>query len=510
MVLGVGLLAAGISLGVSLLRPPLPRVHDEFSYLLAADTFAHGRLANPTHPMWVHFESFHIFHQPSYASAYPPVQGLFLALGQVLTARPIAGIWLLVGLAAASVGWMLQGWVPPRWALLGSVLAASHAGIQLVWGQNYFGGCHALLGSSLVFGALPRMWRKATVGSALAMGLGLVILANCRPYEGLMISLPVAVVLFFHFIRKLRQKRFAQVGRVVFPLAGTLTLAAFATAYYNYRVTGHPPTMPYQVAIRTYAATPVLLGGTSPPAPVYRHAVMKEFFTGWSREYFERNSTWGGWFGLRLLAAVLAIGFFLQTFLLVPLFTVGAILRQRGMWFVACAFCLGVAATLFVPWIQVHYFAPAASLLFLLVVQGFRQTWRRRWRGGQGGRWLACGLVALYLLDFGCQVAAFVLERPEGFPQRRAAIVEELRQTPGKHLVIVRYGPQHSVHEEWVYNEADIDAAKVVWAREMSPDEDRRLIAYFHDRTVWRLTADQSPPQLRPDVDHRRDWKPEN
>jgi hypothetical protein len=85
-----------------------------------------------------------------------------------------------------------------------------------------------------------------------------------------------------------------------------------------------------------------------------------------------------------------------------------------------------------------------------------------------------------------------------GNPERRIAIKNQLAESEGRQLVFVRYWPQHIFQEEWVFNEADIDSARVVWARDLGPDENRKLQSYYPGRNVWLLEPDARPPKLIP------------
>jgi len=82
----------------------------------------------------------------------------------------------------------------------------------------------------------------------------------------------------------------------------------------------------------------------------------------------------------------------------------------------------------------------------------------------------------------------------------RAELLSRLERSGGQHLVIVRYGPRHDALREWVYNEPQIDSAKVVWARDMGDGANRELVRYFSGRRVWLLEVDDdtSAPKLEP------------
>src|SRR5205823_13268496 len=130
----------------------------------------------------------------------------FLAMGSLL-GLPFCVVWFSVGLMCAAICCMLQCWLPPSLSLLGGLLAVLRLGIFSYWNNSYWGGAVAATAGALVLGALPRILRKHRICDTLLMGLGLGMLANSRPYEGFILSLPVAGLLLIWILGKERPSR---------------------------------------------------------------------------------------------------------------------------------------------------------------------------------------------------------------------------------------------------------------------------------------------------------------
>jgi hypothetical protein len=500
LAVGVSVIAVRVAL-IPILGIPQPYSHDEYSYLLAADTFAHGRLTNPTHPMWVHFETFHVIQKPTYMSIFPPAQGLVLAAGQLL-GNPWFGQLLATALMCSSLCWMLQGWVPPPWALLGACMAVLRLGILSYWMNGYWSASIVALGGVLVLGAWPRIRRHARIRDALSMALGVAILADSRPYEGLLFALPVACAMLVWFAGRGRPALGACVPRIVLPMLLALLIAACATGYYYYRVTGNPFRMTYQVSSATYGTAPYFIWQTLPAEPEFRDAVIGDYY-GWTRKEFVQNRTLAGYLLRAQRKLTLLWQFYLGPILTLPVLALPAVMRQRKMRlpiFICAALVAGFAVE---TWTLVHYFAPAAGALYILLVQGMRHLWQ--WSPGRRpiGRALVRAIPLLACVMILLRLAATSLHSqiepawPRGDLQR-AAIAEQLHRLSGRQLVVVCYGVGHNFHREWVYNDANIDAAKVVWARDMGNAANQELLAYFKDRHAWRVNGDVSSPRLEP------------
>jgi hypothetical protein len=492
---------AGIRLLLLPLLPvPVPGIHDEFSYLLMADTFAHGRLANPPHPMWMSFETFHVNWFPTYSSMYPPAQGFVLALGQLL-GHPWIGVLLSGAAMCAAILWMLQAWMPARWAFLGGVLVALKFGIASYWMNSYWGGAVAAAGGALALGALARVTRRGKSRDALLLGLGIAILANSRPYEGLLLCIPAAGFFLWwlagktHFHVHLHQR----IRGALFPLAAVLIFLAAFMGYYNWRLTGHPLLLPHTLNVRTYHTAPIFAWGHVKPSRQYNNQQFVDFYTNWERE--EYPGTLDGFENASWLKVTRYSTTFFWMGLLLALPGLPFALRDRRMKFLVITFFLGIAGLFTVVWSNSHYAAPLTCIIFALIVQSIRHLRTMRIAGRPIGIALSWAIVALLALDTGSAVAHRSCDplwwTCQGDPSR-AVIQKTLESMPGKHLVIVRYDEDHNVHDEWVYNGAEIDGARVLWARELSAEQNQKLFAYFKDRQIWLVTPDTDNTSLEP------------
>ena len=479
---------------------PVPGIHDEFSYLLMGDTFAHGRLSNPPHPMWVSLETFHINFFPRYASMYPPVQGAMLAIGQLL-GNPWIGVLISCAFMVAVIYWMLLAWVPPRWALLGGLLVWLKFCLTSYWINSYWGGAVGAVGGALLLGSLKRILGKPRARDAMLLALGLAILANSRPYEGFLFALPAGLYMLYWLFRVRASSYPAQLHwmTIALPILAVMLPVVGFMAYYNRDLTGHLLLFPETLNVRTYHTAPMFLFEPSKPPLQYRNQQFEEFYSGFERE--EYDQTWASFKCLAWLKTVRFFSAFSWWGMLLAAPGVYLVLRNRRMRLPWVTLVLVAAGAYAVVWSNAHYASPATCVVILLYLQSLRYLAPFHWKGWQWGAVLARTSVLLLVAD---TTTAVVREQCDTFywtcqgDISRVVIQHKLEALAGDHLVMVRYGDDHNIHDDWVFNGADINSQKVVWAREIDEKQDAKLFDYFKDRKIWLVTPDDDNTYLAP------------
>jgi hypothetical protein len=407
---------------------------------------------------------------------------------------------------------MLQGWVSPSWALLGGFLSVLHFGTFGYWANSYWGGAAGAIGGALVLGALPRIKRSPRVRYTVLLSLGLTILATSRPYEGFIFSLPVAIVMLVWLLSKRGPPLRVSIRNIVIPTCLVLGAAAAAMGYYNYRVTGNPLRLPYQVEIETYAVAPYMIWQHPRPVPQFHHEVIRKLY---ADEVLQSYQSARSIVGPLLKFAKIWV-FYLGPAFTLPLLAVIFALPPNFGWrdlgekaqFVLVSLAISVLGLVLEVFFHPHYAAPITGLILLLVLLSLRRLRKWTFRERAVGLFLARSVVLICILMFVLRVFATPLHIPmsesyaPAWDQKnpssfgRAAMMQELQHLPGKQLILVRYSASHEPFFEWVYNSAEIDNSKVVWAHDMGVQQNRELLSYFPDRHLLLLEPDVEPVKL--------------
>jgi hypothetical protein len=489
-----------IALRVAMVRVhpiPTPLGVDDFSYVLLGDTLTHFRFSSPTHPLHQFFETLFVLQEPRYASIYPMGQGIAIAIGQLLFGNPWAGVALSIGAFAAACYWMLRGWITPGWALLGGLFAALQFGALSQWMNSFWGGAVPAAAGCLVYGALPRLQSTGHRRYAILLGAGIGISAMSRPYET--VFLVVSAILFFAPVFRKPTDRpglrtIALISLSALPALGLILIQ-------NRSVSGSWTTLPYMLSRYEYGV-PCTFTWQADPVP-HHELIPQQKLAFETQKAKHDDSVAMGYFRRFVTRLPDYRFFFIAPLYLALLFFITRLREFRYLWMVGTILLFSLGINLY-PYFFSHYLAAVACLFVLITVVSLNRM------GPEVSLVLVFLTAAHFIFWYGLHFAGnqdFARDMWQydagvintGDPQGRREIHDRIAFVPGKHLVFVRYRVGHAF-QEWVYNAADIDSSRIVWARDLGDDENEKLRHYYPDRAVWLLRPDVTPPLLTPYV----------
>jgi hypothetical protein len=144
-----------------------------------------------------------------------------------------------------------------------------------------------------------------------------------------------------------------------------------------------------------------------------------------------------------------------------------------------------------------HYAAPVTVAGYIFAAEGVRYLWNQQKDGERAFVIAVCLTVAATSLTR--QTGNAAMNAQFTYPDARKLIAQQLKDEPGKQLVLVSYDlDRHYPGNELVHNGADFHTENILWARSKGPASDAELCRAFPDRTFWGVTTDDRNVSLRP------------
>jgi hypothetical protein len=322
---------------------------------------------------------------------------------------------------------------------------------------------------------------------------------NTRPLEGGLISIVVLAVLLFRLVPAMRDSWQAVILPVL-PAVLLFLCGSLFTAYYCYRVTGSPLTMPYVVNRQTYG-WPENLAFLPPKHLQLEHPILQAMY---EKELANRTRyssvamAVDSWITRFFDSWVFFVGPTLTIALILVPFAVRKTKYSFLVWLLGIEGLINLGQLLLYP----QHLAHLTAVIFTLLTIGcwYLYDTVAKWSLVRA-RYIAIAVPACLCLVAALKMEAQALRVPVSYWERayeihrdaRFSIQQDMERLPGKQLIIVHYDPAHSPDQEWVYNRADINSSKVAWARDMGPSENQKLGHYYPDRRVWWLEVDKFP-----------------
>lgn len=473
---------------------PIVDTNDEFSYLMAGETYYSGRFVNPVPPLVKPFQINGVIIDTHFYSKYQPAQGLSIALGFLL-GNPLYGIWLVLSLAHVVLFWILKHFWDSLTAFLVVALISSHP-LILAWGQCYWGGGIPLLGGTLVWGGwFLYFFKQRRSKTSTLTGIGFVILFFSRPYEASILLLLMGCCSLAYAYFYPTQMSFKATFSYLFIVGFWFVFIVLLQIFYNLKTTGNPLLPPYLKHEHLYCMLdgPFIWSQIRSQIPSYPSHLM-EFDYKIYDQYPTATSLSKTFYLISKRTNDFLISYFSIPFLFLIFFSIRKKYSHQAL-FGILPLLISLATSFIIRWYWPHYTAPFFFILIMLY--GVAMSQLHQWLASKIPQkknliTLLVFLTMFYNIGSSVFIKSWHL-REETWAKSRDRIMQLLEQKPYDSLILVRYPDEvlklSELPPSWVQNGADLFHSKIIWAMDNSPDESQQLIKQYPARKVFRLTV---------------------